>query len=378
MQLFSIGLWKLNPDGSQMLDANGHPIPTYSTSALGFVDSHGSWRALICCELFWCFLSDLSKICFVVSSFFIFFTKARHTARGNDDIMNFARVFTGFDQQRDRGNMEDLDGQNRMDPMQMKAVWRMVPGNLRNPSLRQAPDMVKWSKWTIEPLCLIKFVHLCVWDDPPNQMHQMSATSSTVFTSGGLAWQVPKAKPPWRVPGWWLSIVLGCRGASILKERRSLLLRWQNFGRQTGGSQVIQHIRPFQISMLWHRRYLQVQSDSGAARNPCLQREWMYFPHCQQGWCPRWFVWILGADLCEPLFLQWAKVPYLACSDLTDVYDVWSQAWRLISKFPGFQVATWHLFFQSWRGGPVQNGQRVRSVLLHFSSSSLLDHLICW
>ena len=34
MQLFSIGLWKLNPDGSQMLDANGHPIPTYSTSAL--------------------------------------------------------------------------------------------------------------------------------------------------------------------------------------------------------------------------------------------------------------------------------------------------------------------------------------------------------
>ncbi|MDX2030165.1 MAG: DUF1800 family protein [Blastocatellia bacterium] len=30
MQLFSIGLFMLNPDGSQMLDANGNPIPTYS------------------------------------------------------------------------------------------------------------------------------------------------------------------------------------------------------------------------------------------------------------------------------------------------------------------------------------------------------------
>jgi uncharacterized protein (DUF1800 family) len=30
MQLFTIGLWKLNPDGSQQLDGNGQPIPTYS------------------------------------------------------------------------------------------------------------------------------------------------------------------------------------------------------------------------------------------------------------------------------------------------------------------------------------------------------------
>lgn len=29
MQLFSIGLWKLNPDGSQQLDGQGNPIPTY-------------------------------------------------------------------------------------------------------------------------------------------------------------------------------------------------------------------------------------------------------------------------------------------------------------------------------------------------------------
>jgi len=30
MQLFSVGVWELNPDGSQMLDAQGAPIPTYS------------------------------------------------------------------------------------------------------------------------------------------------------------------------------------------------------------------------------------------------------------------------------------------------------------------------------------------------------------
>ncbi|HJQ31258.1 MAG TPA: DUF1800 family protein [Pyrinomonadaceae bacterium] len=30
MQLFTIGLWRLNPDGSQQLDAQGNPIPTYT------------------------------------------------------------------------------------------------------------------------------------------------------------------------------------------------------------------------------------------------------------------------------------------------------------------------------------------------------------
>ena len=40
---------------------------------------------------------------------------------GNDAIMDFARVFTGFDEQRDRGNLEYVDGKNRIDPMQMKA-----------------------------------------------------------------------------------------------------------------------------------------------------------------------------------------------------------------------------------------------------------------
>ena len=31
--MFSIGLWKLNPDGSEMKDANGNSIPTYGVSA---------------------------------------------------------------------------------------------------------------------------------------------------------------------------------------------------------------------------------------------------------------------------------------------------------------------------------------------------------
>jgi len=30
MQLFTIGLWRLNPDGSQQTDAQGNPIPTYT------------------------------------------------------------------------------------------------------------------------------------------------------------------------------------------------------------------------------------------------------------------------------------------------------------------------------------------------------------
>lgn len=32
MQLFSIGLWMLNPDGSRQLDGNGQPIPTYNNA----------------------------------------------------------------------------------------------------------------------------------------------------------------------------------------------------------------------------------------------------------------------------------------------------------------------------------------------------------
>ena len=34
MQLFSIGLWMLNPDGSRQLDSNGQPIPTYTNAKI--------------------------------------------------------------------------------------------------------------------------------------------------------------------------------------------------------------------------------------------------------------------------------------------------------------------------------------------------------
>lgn len=34
MQLFTIGLWQLNPDGTQKLDGEGHPIPTYTNAEI--------------------------------------------------------------------------------------------------------------------------------------------------------------------------------------------------------------------------------------------------------------------------------------------------------------------------------------------------------
>lgn len=34
MQLFTIGLWELNPDGSRRLDPEGHPIPTYTNAEI--------------------------------------------------------------------------------------------------------------------------------------------------------------------------------------------------------------------------------------------------------------------------------------------------------------------------------------------------------
>jgi uncharacterized protein (DUF1800 family) len=44
MQLFSIGLYELNPDGSQMLDANKNPLPTYTESVVqGFAATFTGW-----------------------------------------------------------------------------------------------------------------------------------------------------------------------------------------------------------------------------------------------------------------------------------------------------------------------------------------------
>ena len=54
MELFTIGLWELNPDGTKKLDQDGKPISTYGVS----------------------------------------------------DIMEYARAWTGFSRQGVRGNIE--------------------------------------------------------------------------------------------------------------------------------------------------------------------------------------------------------------------------------------------------------------------------------
>ncbi len=77
MQLYSIGLWKLNDDGTRTLDASGNPIEAYT----------------------------------------------------NADILDFARIWTGFDRQRYRTNTGMEEAQfgtppNYVDPMQIRPQWR--------------------------------------------------------------------------------------------------------------------------------------------------------------------------------------------------------------------------------------------------------------
>jgi len=75
MQLFTIGLFKLHPNGSKVLDAQGNAVPTYS----------------------------------------------------NEHVTNFARVFTGFDGQLARGNIESMKGShNLIDPMRMREQWHDI------------------------------------------------------------------------------------------------------------------------------------------------------------------------------------------------------------------------------------------------------------
>ena len=74
MQLFSIGLWRLNDDGTRMKGKDGKYLQSYD----------------------------------------------------NDDIATFARVWTGFDRQPARGNVEapnNLNSFNAFDPMMIKAQW---------------------------------------------------------------------------------------------------------------------------------------------------------------------------------------------------------------------------------------------------------------
>jgi cullin-associated NEDD8-dissociated protein 1 len=75
MQLFTMGLWKLNDDGTPVVGTDGEPVSTYD----------------------------------------------------NDDIATFARVWTGFDLQPTRSNVALQNGrgsENYNDPMAIKPSWR--------------------------------------------------------------------------------------------------------------------------------------------------------------------------------------------------------------------------------------------------------------
>ncbi|CAK0790463.1 unnamed protein product [Prorocentrum cordatum] len=74
MQLFTIGLWELNLDGTRKTDASGNHVPTYT----------------------------------------------------NEHIMSLARVFTGFREQAARPNIENTGTRNMVDPMQMVGDWHDV------------------------------------------------------------------------------------------------------------------------------------------------------------------------------------------------------------------------------------------------------------
>jgi uncharacterized protein (DUF1800 family) len=71
MQLFTIGLYRLQPNGNQVRDAQGQPVQAYS----------------------------------------------------NEDIVEYARAWTGFKSQPQRGNIE-VDSENRVDPMTIDETWR--------------------------------------------------------------------------------------------------------------------------------------------------------------------------------------------------------------------------------------------------------------
>ena len=73
MQLFTIGLYELHEDGTRKLDEHGRPIRTYS----------------------------------------------------NDDLLEYARVWTGFRENVGRGNKDDTS-RNRIDPMKIEEKWRDV------------------------------------------------------------------------------------------------------------------------------------------------------------------------------------------------------------------------------------------------------------
>ena len=71
MQLYTIGLWELNPDGTLIVDAQGDPVPTYD----------------------------------------------------NGDIEEFAKIFTGMRKKAVRDNIDYAFSANYVDPMYVQASW---------------------------------------------------------------------------------------------------------------------------------------------------------------------------------------------------------------------------------------------------------------
>jgi hypothetical protein len=146
MQLFSVGLVKLNLDGTPMLDSEGKTIQTYS----------------------------------------------------NEDITEYARVWTGFSRQGPRGNVEDRRG-NSIDPMKIRVDWRdhfpklgldgKYIGDLY-PLCEHFPSdsfLRKGAKWKLlGKTKLPKDQDLLLWDkttadDPDSSVHVITLNRSSVL-----------------------------------------------------------------------------------------------------------------------------------------------------------------------------------------------------
>ena len=89
MQLFTVGLTMLNDDGTRM-DGAGE---VYSNEDVS------------------------SQACITP-------TRMLRSNFGSVQIMEYSRVWTGFQRQDRRGNIETGNSANRVDPMKIRADWR--------------------------------------------------------------------------------------------------------------------------------------------------------------------------------------------------------------------------------------------------------------
>lgn len=114
MQLFTIGTVLLNEDGTSQLDENGNEIETYSTEVR---EAH---RKL---DIFHASGQGLTTFYLPMMQ----------------NIVNFARAWTGYNFQSFRGNIEYAP-ENYIDPMTIEPAWRdMVRGDIR-PTCNDRPS----------------------------------------------------------------------------------------------------------------------------------------------------------------------------------------------------------------------------------------------